>query len=362
MDAHELRALMPSVVRDAAYLNTGASGPSPRPVREEMENVLDAHTKAHVADEPYAYEQRVADKTRDALASLLNAQPERVALTSNTTDGINTVADCFDWRSEDAVVTTALEHPAGVLPWNRLADVYGVDVRTVPAADNGDALDRDAYKNAVRGAKVVCLSSVSWYGISVPVADFVEIAHDAGAVVVVDAAQSVGAEPVDINDWDAEYVAAPAHKWLLGPWGGGFLYVSDEAPSGGQTRVGYKSAVAPNDSPTLREDARRFEVSTSSPAVLAGTRAAAQTVNSVGVDVVEERVARLTGLLEERLGDRHLTTGAGLVRFEDTTPDDTVERLNDEGIVVRALPNRDLRASVHVFNTTEDVDRLIEAL
>lgn len=360
MDADELRALMPPLVRDAAYLNTGASGPSPLPVREAMEDALTAHAEAH-ADDPYGHEAAVADEARAAFASFVGAQSEQIALTSNTTDGVNTVADCFDW-SDDTVVTTALEHPAGILPWERLADVRGVGVRTVPAAGNGRALSRDAYKDAVRGATLVCLSSVSWYGVSLPVPELVEIAHDAGAAVVVDAAQSVGAERVDVDDWGAEYVVAPAHKWLLGPWGAGFLYVSEDAPVEAQTRVGYKSAVSPNESATLRDDARRFEVSTSSPGVLAGARAAVETVRSVGVGFVEERIARLVERLEDRLGDRHRTTGGGLVRFADPTPEETVARLKEDGVVVRSLPNGDLRASVHVFNTSDDVDRLAEAL
>ena len=358
MEPEELRDAI-HIASDVSYLNTGASGPSPRPVREAMRETRGAHTEAH-ADDPYGHESTVADEARKAVASLLNTSPERIALTSNTTDGINVVADCFDWSDEDVVVTTELEHPAGVLPWQRLSDVHGVEVRTVP--DDRKSLDRDAYKDAVRGATLVCFSSTSWYGASVPVSELVGIAHDAGASVVVDAAQSVGAEPVDVAEWGAEYVAAPAHKWLLGPWGAGFLYASEDAPSDGQTRVGYKGAVSPNDSARLRDDARRFEVSTSSPAVLAGTRAAVETVSSVGLDTVEQRTACLTDRLEQLLGDRHASTGGGLVRFTDPTPDDTVARLKDEGVVVRALPDGDLRASVHVFNTAEDIDRLAETL
>jgi selenocysteine lyase/cysteine desulfurase len=360
MEPEELRASMPDPVRDAAYLNTGASGPSPRPVRDAMDGALDDHAEAHL-EEPYTHESSVATETREAVASLVGASPDRVALTSNTTDGINVVADCFDWSADDTVVTTALEHPAGTLPWQRLAEVRGVGVRTVPGSGD-DGIDRDAYKDAVRGATLVCISSVSWYGVSLPVAELVDIAHDAGADVVVDAAQSVGAENICVGDWGAEYVAAPAHKWLLGPWGSGFLYVAPEAQCDGQERVGYKSAVSPDDSPELREDARRFEVSTSSPALLAGTRAAVETLRSVGVGTVEDRISRLTDRLEERLGDRHVSTGGGLVRFADPEPDGTVARLKDDGVVVRSLPNGDLRASVHVFNTAEDVDRLTEAL
>jgi selenocysteine lyase/cysteine desulfurase len=188
------------------------------------------------------------------------------------------------------------------------------------------------------------------------------MAHEEGASVVIDAAQSVGAERMDVNDWGADYVAAPAHKWLLGPWGVGFLYVAEDAPVEAQTRVGYKSAVEPNESAKLHEDARKFEVSTSSPALLAGVHAAVETVETVGLRTVENRISRLTARLEDGLGDRHISTGGGLVRFKDTTPDETVERLKDEGVVIRSLPNGDLRASVHVFNTADDIEQLLDGL
>lgn len=360
MNPEELRDDIP-LLDEGVYLNTGASGPTPRCVRERMEEAREAHAEAH-ADEPYGNESDVADETRETVASLLDAPSESVALTSNTTDGINTVADCFYWGTDDVIVTTELEHPAGVLPWERISEVYGADVRVVPTEKDGTRLDRNAYTDAVEDATLVCLSSVSWYGVRLPVGELVDVAHDAGASVVVDAAQSVGAEGVDVSEWDADYVAAPAHKWLLGPWGAGFLYVADDAPVEAQTRVGYKSAVEPNKSAVLQDDARRFEVSTSSPALLAGTRAAAETIESVGLSTVEERVSRLVSRLEDGLGDRHLSTGGGLVCFDDPTPDETVERLKKEGIVVRSLPNGDLRASVHVFNTDDDIERLLGSL
>jgi cysteine desulfurase/selenocysteine lyase len=355
MDAEALRDAIP-VARESVYLNTGASGPSPRAVREAIDEAFVAHDDAHVSDNPYGHESEVADETREAVGSLVGAPPESIALTSNTTDGINIVADLFDWNEDDAVVTTELEHPAGVLPWERLAEVRGIEKRTVPT--DGLALDREKYKDAVKETTLVCLSSTSWYGVSLPVSQLVEIAHDAGARVVVDAAQSVGAGEVDVDDWNADYVAAPAHKWLLGPWGSGFLYVSLDAPRDAQRRVGYKSV----KDASLRGDARRLEFSTSSPALLAGTRAAVETVCAVGVEAVEERVSRLVARLENGLGDRHVSTGGGLVRFSDPTPDGTVARLKEEGVVVRALPDGNLRASVHAFNTTEDIDRLIDLL
>lgn len=361
-EPEEIRDDIP-ILDDTVYLNTGSSGPSPRRVRDAVRGALDAHAEAHGSDGyPYGNEGKVAEETREAFASLLNAPTERLALTSNTTDGINIAADCFDWRSEDTVVTTSLEHPAGTLPWKQVSEVHGTEMRMVPTTEDGAELDVDAYKEAVRDATLVCLSSVSWYGVSLPVGELVDVAHEAGAAVVVDAAQSVGAHNVDVEEWGAEYVACPAHKWLLGPWGVGFLYVSPEAPAEAQTRVGYKSAPEPTQSAELHDDARRFEVSTASPALYAGATEAVEIHEEVGVETIETRISRPVSRLEDGLGERHLSSGGGLVRFDDPTPDETVERLRNSDVVIRSLPNGDLRASVHVFNTDDDVDRLLEAL
>jgi selenocysteine lyase/cysteine desulfurase len=114
------------------------------------------------------------------------------------------------------VVRTDLEHPAGVLPWTLAHQRHGVE-RRVLETDQGH-LDTDDVKDAVEGARLVCLSSISWnYGTRLPVAEVVEIAHDAGAEVLVDAVQSVGQVDVDVEAWGADYVAAVSHKWLLGP-------------------------------------------------------------------------------------------------------------------------------------------------
>lgn len=350
------------LLEDTVYLNTGSSGPSPRRVRDTTVDALGAHSRAHAHGEPYANERSTAEETREAFASLLSTASDRLALTSNTTEGINITADCTNWSPEDKIVTTALEHPAGVLPWKRVSEVYGTEVATVPAIDDRTGIDSDEYKQAVKDATLVCLSSVSWYGVSLPVEELVGIAHDADASVVVDAAQSVGAKDTNVQDWGVEYVAGTAHKWLLGPWGVGFLYVSPGAPVEAQTRVGYKSAPEPNESAELHEDPRRFEVSTSSPALYAGATEAADMNTEIGAETVETRISSLVSILENGLGDRHLSSGGGLVRFDDPSPQETVERLRDSGIVVRSLPNGDLRASVHAFNTEEDLERLLEAL
>lgn len=166
----------------------------------------------------------VYDDARTAVAGLLGAEPTDIALTESTTDGINRVATAIDWDETDVVVRTDLEHSSGILPWQRLEREYGVDVRVLET--EAGRLDLEDVHAAADGATLFCVSSLTWtHGTRLPVADIVDIAHDAGALVLVDAVQAPGQVPIDVRQWGADFVVGSGHKWLVGPFGSGFLYV-----------------------------------------------------------------------------------------------------------------------------------------
>ncbi len=353
-----LRGSIP-LLGDTVYLNTGASGPTPQPVEAAVQQASVEHGESHRSD-PYGYLAEAAEDSRSCVADLVGCSVDQVALTSNTTEAINRVADCYRWSEADTVVTTELEHPAGRLPWQRLSEVHGVEVHVVSADETG--VDQVEFRDAVEDAKLACFSSRSWLAVDLSVETLVEIAHDRGCDVVVDAAQSIGAEAVDVTDWGADYVAAPGHKWLLAPWGTGFLYAREPSSCGGQTRAGYRSSGDPDGSMELYDDARRFHVSTESPALLRGLEAAVDMFGKLDAEEVEQRIEDLATQLEESLGDRVVSRAGGLVRFTAEDPNRTVEWLKEDDVVLRALPDDSLRASVHAFNTEGDVERLLEAI
>jgi selenocysteine lyase/cysteine desulfurase len=210
----------------------------------------------------------------------------------------------------------------------------------------------------------VCVSALTWtHGTRLPVADIVDAAHDAGAQVLVDAVQMPGQMPVDVGSWGADFVVGAGHKWLLAPFGSGFLHVAPDAEVA-PAQVGYRSVGDPEDTPpAFYEGARRFEVATASPAPYAGLVEAVETMRAVGLDAVERRIAHLTDRLKAGLGADRLVSPpdsrSGLVSFEAEDPDALVSRLADEGVVVRSLPTGAVRASVHAFNTEADVDALL---
>lgn len=364
MNPAALRADVP-VCESCTYLNTGASGPSPRRVVEAVDAAQQRQEYDACESDHYETAEDLRAAAREAVASHLGCRPADVALVGSTGDGISRVANAIDWNAGDVVVRTDLEHPSGVLPWQRLrAD--GVEVRTLACPDG--RLPMDAYREAVADARLVCLSSESWlHGTRLRVAEAVDVAHDAGALVVVDAVQTVGQHPVDVREWGADVVCASGHKWLLGPWGAGFTYVSPDSLSSFRPRhVGSRGASATDGGDVEYEpDASRFELSTAAVTPYAGLVEAIDTIEAVGLSRIESRVADLTDRLESRLGDRLRSPAgyeSGLVAFAVDDPTTFVERAREAGVVVRDLPTGHVRASVHAFNTDGDVDALLELL
>jgi selenocysteine lyase/cysteine desulfurase len=367
MDAAALRASIP-VAERCTYLNTGSTGPSPRPV---VEAVTDFERRFRFElpcrRNPYRVAEDAKDSARATVADHLGAAPGEIALTRSTTEGIANVAAAIDWEPGDVVVRTDLEHSAGRLPWARLADTHGVDVRVLET-ENG-RLDLDRLADAVADARLLCLSSLTWnYGTRMRVAEAVGIAHDAGARVLVDAVQAPGQLPVDVGSWGADFVAGSGHKWLLGPWGAGFLYVdADAVESLEPVRIGGAGTVDAEDAAyELAPDATRFELGTTAIAPYVGLERAIETMESVGLDAIESRIADLAARLADGLGDLYIgptPPESGLISFEADEPETAVDRLADDGIRIRSLPHPKVcRASVHAFNTADEVDALLDAL
>lgn len=366
MTPEDLRAAIPAL-ESVTYLNTGASGPSPRGVVDAIAG-FQAH---HEFESPggagmYPTAESALTDARGAIADHLSAGPDEIALTQSTTDGINLVASAIEWTPGDVVVRTDVEHSSGVLPWERLRDREGIEIAVVES-DYG-RFDPDDF--AVEGARLVCLSSIAWnYGTRLPVAEIVAAAHDVGAAVLVDAAQSPGQHPVDVASWGADFVAGTGHKWLLGPWGGGFLYVADGSRSDLEPdRIGWagvEDATTPGYQ--YKDAAAMLEVSTMPAAIYRGLEAAIGTAESVGLEAIESRIEALTERLKDGIGDDRLVSPrsfeSGLVAFRVPDPEAFVERAAGAGIVLRTIPDPScVRASVHAFNTTDEIETLLDLL
>ena len=367
MTPRELRADIPALGEGTAYLNYGAHGPSPKYVVEAAGGFIADHEYDAAKTDPYSRAFGTYDAVRERIGAFVGAEPAEIALTESTTDGIGRIAAAIDWEPGDIVVRTDLEHPAGVLPWKQLESA-GVEVRVVET--DAGRVDTDAFAEAVADARLVCFSAITWtHGTRLPVAELVEIANDAGAFTLVDAVQSPGQVDVDVNRWGADAVAAAGHKWLLGPWGAGFLYV-DRAVAEGLTpgTVGYRGVRTPT-APEIEYEpgAKRFEVGTATAAAHVGLLEGIDAIEAIGIETVEDRIASLTDRFKSAIPDERLMSPreyeSGLVTVDVAEPAATVERLAGRGIVVRDLPGPDgVRVSIHAVSTQREVDAVADAL
>jgi L-cysteine/cystine lyase len=357
------------------YLNAGTSGPLPAEVQRAMDEQAArelAVGRAHPAQWPETL-QRMAE-ARAAVAAILAADPDDIALTHSTTDGINAAVAALPWTTGDRVLTTPHEHPGGIGPLIALRDRLGV---TLELVDIGDGGDEDAVVAAFgreleRPVRAIMVSHVLWTtGAVLPVARLARLARDAGAVVIVDGAQAAGAIPVQVEALGADAYALPAHKWLLGPEGMGALWV----------RRAFAESVVPAaagglsferfdvEQPTLHPGARRFEATGfHRPSLIGFARACGWLSMYVGLPWAQERAARLARSAAERLAaieGVHLISPTGppatliTFRIEGWPAAAALDELGARTFaILRDLPPIDaLRISIGWWLTDDEIER-----
>jgi cysteine desulfurase/selenocysteine lyase len=396
--AAERRADFPILAREVrpgvplVYLDSAATSQKPLPVIEAMDRYYrhsnaNVHRGIHVlAEEATALYEGGREKIKQFIHA---ASTKEVIFTRNTTEAINLVA--YSWgraniHPGDVVVYTAMEHHSNLVPWQMLAQEKGARILVIPVTDGGE-LDLAAFDDILaQSPRIVCLTHASnVLGTINPVSEIAARAHAAGAVVLVDAAQSVPHLPVDVQTLGVDFVAFSGHK-MCGPTGIGVLWgkqtLLEEMPpflgGGDMIRRVYLDSFKPNVLPY------KFEAGTPAIAESVGLGAAVDYLTSVGIEAIQahERdiVAYAMDRLEEVPGiqvygppaDRR--GGVAAFSLEGIHPHDVAQVLDRDGIAIRAghhcaMPLHDRyglpatsRASFYLYNVHEDVDRLIDGL
>jgi L-cysteine/cystine lyase len=347
------------VFETAAYLNAGTEGPVPRAAAEAVRERIDRDVTHGRAGRPYFDELiDLAARCRDAYAAVLGARPEEVALTGSTTDGVNTVLGGLSFEAGDEILTSDEEHP-GLLAPLRLARIrHGVSIRVMPFAELAGAVGPRT--------RLIACSHVSWVGGKV--ADVPALVAT-GLPVLLDAAQALGAIPVDVHALGCDYYAASGQKWLCGPEGSGCLYVRPERLDDLEPPWPGYSTLSDHDNileSGLAEGAPRLD--NGFPSAIRSTWALAslQVLDQAGWAWVHERAADLAARLASRLGDRGLQVAprgrSTLVSWSAADPEEEVRRLGDAGFVVRSIPLGGLiRAAVGAWSSEEEIERLANA-
>ena len=351
----DLRSHFP-VLERLSYLNAGSVGPVPAEAAEAARAELDAQVTEGRGGKPsFDHLIELGDRLRTRVAAVVGCETGELALTGATTDGVNTVLAGLELAPGDEILTTDEEHPGLLAPLGLARRRRGVEVRMVP-------FDRIAEEVGPRTRLVAC-SHVSW--LNGKVVDTAGL-RDAGAPVLLDGAQGIGAVPLDVAELGCDYYAGSGQKWLCGPVGSGYLYVrADRIDALSPAAPGYGSLADPLKALELdlREGAARYDAGLPPSHHSAWALASLDVLEAPGLDAVYERAAtlaeRLAGALAaagHTVAPRGRTT---LVSWEAEDPEATVQRLAGEGIGIRNLPGTPyVRASVGAWCSEEELDRL----
>jgi len=373
LDPTPYRQLFPLAARYAFFNHAGVSPLNTRAVAA-MNEFNQQAAQLPLGEFRKEVEGRLLD-LRARLAALVNARSaDEIALMPNTAAGINTAALSLPLRAGDNVLVLDGDYPANVYPWMNLAH-RGVLTKFVPQKDGG--LDLDLLRSRIDSrTRAIAMSTVVFatgYGNDLVAVG--QICKERGIFFVVDGIQSLGALPFDIQAANVDFLAAGSQKWLLGPVGGGFLYVRhellDELVPG--PYVGASSVVDAANfldyNFTQPPTAERFNIGSQNIAGLLGLHASVALIQEVGVERIAERVLMLAGTAIGDLRERGFRLSAdtapehrsGIVIVEVDDPKAASERLEQAGII--CIPRgKGIRIAAHFYNTEEEVLRVGEVL
>lgn len=354
------------VTENSTYLNSAAAGPLSRATMAaatnyylQMMNDGDIHWDEWL-------EKR--EDVRRKVARLINAEPDEIGLTTNTSSGMNVIIDALEMHGE--VISCDLEFPVSTLPWmNRR-----IPVHLVKSVAGGVII------GDIRGAMnvrtgIICMSHVQYSsGFRIDLEELGNVKQ--GHALVVNAAQSAGVFEIDVKRMKIDALSATGHKWMLSGYGSGFVYLSRELQERSKPRaIGWLSVEDPygdrNNEIHLRHDAAaRAELGCPHFAGMFALGASVDRIASLGMKNIEQHALELNRFLTSRLidsgwrvlspiADERMRSAETLVEVED--PAAVVAKLAGRKIIVTKKP-QGIRIATHFFNNEEDIDRLMKAL
>lgn len=365
IDWSQIRQRFP-VTERFAYLNSAAAGP----VSVASQAAAAGYYEKMMRDGDVHWNRWLADReaVRQKVAAFINAEPEEIALTTNTSQGMNVIVDALEGRGE--VISSELEFPVTTLPWmHRRIPVHRLpaNLGTVSIADIHGAMKH------VTG--IIALSHVQFSnGFRIDPAAVGELKGN--HAFVLNASQSAGAFAIDVKRMKIDALCATGHKWLLSGYGSGFVYLSRELLNESMSQaIGWLSVEDPfemrNDEFRPRHDAAaRVELGCPPFAGMFSLGASLDLINEIGIEDIQARALHLNHYLTSQLNengwevlsplrDEGMRSAETLVAVDE--PHEVVRKLFQRGVIVTEKPEG-IRVATHFFNNEADVDRLIAAL
>jgi cysteine desulfurase/selenocysteine lyase len=396
-DVDRIRADFPILSREVngkpiVYLDSAATSHKPQQVIDTVSEFYSRHNaNAHRGIHTLGEEAtELFEGARATLASFFGApSPSTIVFTRGTTESLNLVAQGWGrtfLREGDEILLSDMEHHSNIVPWQMTAAVTGATLRYLPITDDGRLDLSDLESFLTERTKILSVTGMSnALGTITPIPALVEAAHAVGAVVALDAAQLAPHVAIDVQALDVEFMAFSGHK-MLGPTASGGLYGKAEILEAMQPMLGGGEMINEvfHDHTTYKPAPYKFEAGTMPVAQQIGLGAAVDYLQALGMEAVRAHEREITSYALDRLADAGATVygpldpeargGAVSFWYKNVHPHDLAQILNEEGIAIRAghhcaqLVMRRFgtaatsRASFYVYNTTEEVDLLAEAL
>lgn len=398
MNIQDIRSQFPILEQEVngkplVYLDSSATSQKPLQVIEAIEKYY-REINSNVHRGVHTLGTRATDAyegAREKVRKFINAKSiQEVIFTRGTTTSLNTVAASYaaaNLKAGDEIVITYMEHHSNIIPWQQVARRTGAQLKYIPLQEDGTILLDDARATITANTKVVSVMQVSnVLGVINPVKEIAQIAHENGAIMVVDGAQSAPHMKIDVQDLDCDFLAFSGHK-MCGPTGIGVLYGKKhllenmEPIEFGGEMIDFVQLYES----TWKELPWKFEGGTPIIAGAIGLGAAIDFLNEVGLDQIAEHEHKLAAYALEKMsavdgmtiyGPLDAAKRAGLITFNlsDVHPHDVATVLDAEGIAVRAghhcaqplmrwlKASATARASFYLYNTEDDIDKLVEGL
>jgi cysteine desulfurase/selenocysteine lyase len=398
MNIKDIRAQFPILDQEVngkplVYLDSSATSQKPLQVIEAIEKYY-REINSNVHRGVHTLGTRATDAyegAREKVRKFINAKSiQEVIFTRGTTTSLNTVAASYaaaNLKAGDEIVITYMEHHSNIIPWQQVARRTGAQLKYIPLQEDGTISLDDVRATITANTKVVSVMQVSnVLGVINPVKEIAQIAHENGAIMVVDGAQSAPHMKIDVQDLDCDFLAFSGHK-MCGPTGIGVLYGKKhllenmEPIEFGGEMIDFVQLYES----TWKELPWKFEGGTPIIAGAVGLGAAIDFLNEVGLDQIAEHEHKLAAYALEKMatvegmaiyGPLDAAKRAGLVtcNISDVHPHDVATVLDAEGIAVRAghhcaqplmrwlKASATARASFYLYNTEDDIDKLVEGL
>ena len=371
-DINHYRSLFPYLKTGLIYLDHAAVAPFSKPVADAINDYV--RKKSETEPNIFFDFLKVVIETKERIGKLINCQKERIAFTDSTTNGLNILAAGLDWKTGDRILLTDIEFPANVYPFLNQKR-HGVEVDFVKSR-NGRILPEDIERAITAKTRLLSISHVQFLqGFRSDLAALGELCRRKGIIFCIDAIQSAGVVPIDVQSMKVDFLSSGCQKWLLAPEGTAFIYVSESTQEKiRQAHLGWTSIRDFfSDFFRYRMDidptARRYENGTLNFAGILGMHASIGLLLEVGIGNIQSHLEMVTQFAIDRVEEKGMelltpkepSLRAGIVSFRPPNAQMLFEKFKTEKITV-SLREGCIRVSPHFYNTNEELERAVDLI